>query len=145
MNDPAISYPDHFPERQCEAVLRGPAGDLEAMLDVAEASPARAVAVICHSVSADGGSLHSRVVQMMERSLRELGAHTVRLNFRGVGGSEGSFDLCLAWRDSDLNRCLFAFGIIGFTPSREINRGFIIFIVIHQRFDEFGPFTQAAH
>lgn len=92
MSDAPIRYPKQFPRQQCSVVLEGPVGDLEAMLDVAETSPPRAVAVICHSVSADGGSLHSKVVQMMERSLRELGAHTVRLNFRGVGESAGSFD-----------------------------------------------------
>ncbi|MEM7704147.1 MAG: alpha/beta family hydrolase [Pseudomonadota bacterium] len=87
-----LENPDHFPAEQRGASLKGPAGRLEVMLDVAEGGPARAVAVICHSVSAEGGSLHSKVVQMMERSLRELGAHTIRLNFRGVGESEGHFD-----------------------------------------------------
>ena len=36
--------------------------------------------------------MHNKVVTMAARSLRELGATTVRFNFRGVGHSEGSFD-----------------------------------------------------
>ena len=92
MTNTMLHHPDQFPAAQAGAMLAGPAGDLEAMLDPSEQSPAQAIAIICHSVSADGGTLHSKVVQMMERSLRELGAHTIRFNFRGVGDSAGEFD-----------------------------------------------------
>ncbi|MFK7955374.1 MAG: alpha/beta hydrolase [Lysobacterales bacterium] len=92
MTDPVLHHPEQFPPTQSEATLAGPAGDLEAMLNPSEEAPTQAIAIICHSVSADGGTLHSKVVQMMERSLRELGAHTIRFNFRGVGESSGEFD-----------------------------------------------------
>jgi len=36
--------------------------------------------------------MHNKVVTMAARSLRELGATTLRFNFRGVGESSGSFD-----------------------------------------------------
>lgn len=36
--------------------------------------------------------MHNKVVTMTARSLRELGATTVRFNFRGTGESEGDFD-----------------------------------------------------
>lgn len=36
--------------------------------------------------------MHNKVVVMAARSLRELGAATVRFNFRGTGESEGMFD-----------------------------------------------------
>ena len=36
--------------------------------------------------------MHNKVVTMAARSLRELGATTVRFNFRGTGHSEGEFD-----------------------------------------------------
>lgn len=36
--------------------------------------------------------MHNKVVTMAARSLRELGAATVRFNFRGTGASEGAFD-----------------------------------------------------
>ena len=36
--------------------------------------------------------MHNKVVVMAARSLRELGAVTVRFNFRGTGASDGLFD-----------------------------------------------------
>jgi hypothetical protein len=36
--------------------------------------------------------MHNKVVTMAARSLRELGATTVRFNFRGAGASAGAFD-----------------------------------------------------
>lgn len=36
--------------------------------------------------------MHNKVVTMAARALRELGATTVRFNFRGTGNSEGAFD-----------------------------------------------------
>lgn len=36
--------------------------------------------------------MHNKVVTILERSVRELGMATVRFNFRGVGGSQGSYD-----------------------------------------------------
>ena len=48
--------------------------------------------MLCHPLSTEGGSLNNKVVTMAARSLRELGAATVRFNFRGVGHSQGSFD-----------------------------------------------------
>ncbi|NLB56920.1 MAG: alpha/beta fold hydrolase, partial [Gammaproteobacteria bacterium] len=40
----------------------------------------------------EGGTMHNKVVTMAGRSLRELGATTVRFNFRGTGASDGEFD-----------------------------------------------------
>jgi alpha/beta superfamily hydrolase len=51
-----------------------------------------AVAVVCHPLPTEGGSMHNKVVTMAARALRELGLDTVRFNFRGVGNSAGSFD-----------------------------------------------------
>ena len=74
-------------------LLRGPAGKLECVCDVPEAGEARpATVVICHPHPLHGGTMHNKVVTIVERSMRELGLRTVRLNFRGVGESEGSFD-----------------------------------------------------
>src|SRR3546814_15471934 len=36
--------------------------------------------------------MHNKVVTMAARAMRELGATTVRFNFRGTGDSEGAFD-----------------------------------------------------
>lgn len=73
--------------------LAGPAGKLECEARPAALEVARnGIAVICHPLSTDGGSMHNKVVTMIERSLRESGMDTVIFNFRGVGRSEGVFD-----------------------------------------------------
>lgn len=88
----APSLPD-FPTEREELFLEGPAGRLECIVDVPEPDEARpATFVICHPHPLHGGTMHNKVVTIMERSMRELGLHTVRFNFRGVGESEGSFD-----------------------------------------------------
>lgn len=75
-------------------LLDGPAGALELAVDPPDAGvPAvAAIAVVCHPLSTDGGSLHNKVVTMVARAVRELGLATVRFNFRSVGQSEGEFD-----------------------------------------------------
>ncbi len=85
--------PEQFPTDTTEFFLTGPAGRLECLADVPEADLARpAVAVLCHPHPLHGGTMRNKVVTIMERSLRELGLRTVRLNFRGTGESEGEFD-----------------------------------------------------
>jgi alpha/beta superfamily hydrolase len=82
-----------FPVRAGEVLLPGPAGVIEAMVDVPDPADALPLtAVICHPHPMHGGSMHNKVVTMIERSLRELGANTVRFNFRGVGASAGEYD-----------------------------------------------------
>ncbi|MEF2147498.1 alpha/beta hydrolase [Aquilutibacter rugosus] len=72
----------------------GPIGPLEAIFEGPETDAVAqpVVAVICHPLSTEGGSLHNKVVTMTARALRESGVATVRFNFRSVGASVGSFD-----------------------------------------------------
>ncbi|WP_374012766.1 alpha/beta hydrolase [Pseudoxanthomonas koreensis] len=82
-----------FPATNQTLLLDGPAGALEVAVDLPEPEDARAlVVVICHPLPTEGGSMHNKVVTMVARALRELGATTVRFNFRGTGQSEGGFD-----------------------------------------------------
>ncbi len=83
-----------FPAVATVLTLPGPAGALEVAVDPPEADVAAVpvVAVLCHPLPTEGGSMHNKVVTMAARSLRELGVATVRFNFRGVGRSEGAFD-----------------------------------------------------
>lgn len=82
-----------FPVESGPVTLTGPAGRLEAMVELPAPADARPlVAIVCHPLSTDGGSMHNKVVTMAARALRESGAATVRFNFRGVGESEGAFD-----------------------------------------------------
>lgn len=85
--------PENFPGSHTEFFLRGPAGALECVSDVPEIADERpATVVLCHPHPQHGGTMHNKVVTILERSLRELGLRTVRFNFRGVGQSEGDFD-----------------------------------------------------
>lgn len=83
-----------FPSTSSQLTLPGPAGTLELAVDVPEGdvTPLPLTVVLCHPLSTEGGSMHNKVVTMAARSLRELGATTVRFNFRGVGESSGTFD-----------------------------------------------------
>jgi len=83
-----------FPTASGPVLLPGPAGLLEVHVDLPEddVAPLPLVAIVCHPLSTEGGTMHNKVVTMTARALRELGASTVRFNFRGVGQSEGVFD-----------------------------------------------------
>ncbi len=72
--------------------IKGPAGRIEALLDQPAAEPRPLLAIVCHPLPTEGGSMHNKVVTMTARALRECGATTLRFNFRGVGQSDGTFD-----------------------------------------------------
>ena len=80
-----------FPQASAPLQLPGPAGALEVAVDRADA-PRPVVAIVCHPLPTEGGSMHNKVVTMCARALRECGVDTVRFNFRCVGASEGRFD-----------------------------------------------------
>ncbi len=86
--------PPVFPAEHVTFLLPGPAGALEVTTSPADAGSdaVRGVAVICHPHPLHGGTMHNKVVTIVERSLRELGLACVRFNFRGVGHSAGSHD-----------------------------------------------------
>ncbi|HZX77596.1 alpha/beta hydrolase [Lysobacter sp.] len=87
MNNPA------FPTAETTTLhLDGPAGVLETIVEAPEAPERNAVAIVCHPLPTEGGTMHNKVVTMTARALRESGLATVRFNFRGVGASTGSFD-----------------------------------------------------
>jgi alpha/beta superfamily hydrolase len=81
-----------FPTESSTLQLDGPVGALELAVDLGDAPRRPAVAIVCHPLPTEGGSMHNKVVTMAARALRELGLDTVRFNFRGVGKSAGSFD-----------------------------------------------------
>ncbi len=82
-----------FPLTSGPLTLRGGAGAIEAVVDCPAPADARlGTAIVCHPHPLHGGTLHNKVVTIVERSLRELGLRTLRFNFRGVGASEGVHD-----------------------------------------------------
>ncbi|MFC2014822.1 alpha/beta hydrolase [Chloroflexota bacterium] len=50
------------------------------------------VVIVCHPYPPGGGNMFNNVVTDIFESLPEQGVTAFRFNFRGVGGSEGSFD-----------------------------------------------------
>jgi uncharacterized protein len=83
-----------FPLEATTLSLPGPVGMLEAAVDLPEPGvPVQPlVAIVCHPLPTEGGTMHNKVVTMAARALRECGATTVRFNFRGTGASHGKFD-----------------------------------------------------
>ena len=92
---PATTAPLAFPAESANFLLGGPVGAIEVATEPGEteaAEPSLGIAVICHPHPLHGGTMHNKVVTIIERSLRELGLDTVRFNFRGIGKSDGTFD-----------------------------------------------------
>jgi len=86
------------PPRAERARLAGPAGEIEALVEIpaddgaaAGAVPGR-FGVVCHPHPLYGGTLDNKVVYTLARAFVELGVPSIRFNFRGVGSSAGSYD-----------------------------------------------------
>ena len=73
------------------SVIAGPAGALEVALNLPEGE-ARGIALVAHPHPLQGGTMDNKVAQTLAKSFTGLGYIGVRLNFRGVGKSEGAFD-----------------------------------------------------
>jgi alpha/beta superfamily hydrolase len=72
--------------------LAGPAGSLEGLLQEHDAQKHAITAVVLHPHPLYGGTLHNKVVHRLASVLHGMGAAVLRINFRGVGASEGSHD-----------------------------------------------------
>ena len=71
--------------------IGGPAGPLEALLDLPEGEP-RAVAIFAHPHPLHGGTMHTKALYQAAKAMPRIGVAAVRFNFRGVGRSAGTFD-----------------------------------------------------
>jgi len=71
--------------------LEGPAGRLEALLNLG-ADNASHAALVCHPHPLYGGTLHNKVVFHTMKALNSFGYPVLRFNFRGVGLSQGEHD-----------------------------------------------------
>jgi len=71
--------------------LQGAAGVLECALDLPETAP-RGIALIGHPHPLFGGTMDNKVVHTLTRAFVALNYVAVRMNFRGVGASEGTYD-----------------------------------------------------
>lgn len=64
---------------------------LEGRLAAPDDRAPRGTAILCHPHPQYGGSMSSKLIPAMQRSLVAEGWTALRFNFRGVGRSEGSF------------------------------------------------------
>jgi len=71
--------------------ITGTAGSIEGVTHLPEGMP-RAIAVVAHPLSTMGGTMENKVVTTLVHTFVELGFAALRFNFRGVGGSKGTFD-----------------------------------------------------
>ena len=71
--------------------IPGAAGALEALLDLPGGTP-RAVAVFGHPHPLHGGTMHTKALYQAAKAMPRIGVAALRINFRGVGQSAGTFD-----------------------------------------------------
>jgi len=72
-------------------LIAGPAGTLEALLELEPGASAPLVILVCHPHPSFGGTMHNKVVFHAGKAAVQLGLPTLRFNYRGVGASEGEF------------------------------------------------------
>ena len=77
--------------KSLEIFIPGPAGRLEAKYykNPKFGSP---VAIVLHPHPQYGGTMNNRIVQLMYNIFLENGFSVIKVNFRGVGKSDGVFD-----------------------------------------------------
>jgi alpha/beta superfamily hydrolase len=89
--------------------IAGPAGPLEALLDLPAGEP-RAVAVLGHPHPLHGGTMHTKALYQAAKALPRIGVAALRFNFRGVGRSAGVFDAGPGEREDFLAAISFVSG-----------------------------------
>ena len=82
-------------EKETKLSISGLSGHLESALSRgntdAALSAQNLLAIVCHPHPQQGGTMDNKVVTTLQRTFRDLGVHVLRFNFRGVGGSTGTF------------------------------------------------------
>jgi alpha/beta superfamily hydrolase len=72
--------------------IETPSVSLEAVLREPRGAGLRGAAVLCHPHPQYGGTMDNRVVYRAGKGAVDAGFAALRFNFRGVGGSTGSYD-----------------------------------------------------
>ena len=73
-------------------VIKGPVGELQAILESPRDTEVVATAVVCHPHPLHGGTMNNKVAHTLARSFVNMNMAALRFNFRGVEKSGGSFD-----------------------------------------------------
>ncbi|MDO8953634.1 MAG: alpha/beta hydrolase [Gammaproteobacteria bacterium] len=72
--------------------IQGPAGKLELIFEQAQGDTTHSICfIMCHPHPLQEGTMHNKVVTTTCKAFQQMGCHTLRFNFRGVGLSEGSY------------------------------------------------------
>ena len=88
---PLVSQMQKLP-LQTKLTIDGPAGELEALLEVPRETPPIACVVVCHPHPLHGGTMLNKVAHTLARGFVGINFAAIRFNFRGVGKSQGNFD-----------------------------------------------------
>lgn len=71
--------------------IDGPAGNIEAILNLPDLVDQSKVAVVCHPDPLQSGTMDNKVVTTVAKSFNQLNIPCVRFNYRGVGNSSGVY------------------------------------------------------
>ena len=128
-------------------LIQGAAGNIQCALNLPDAEifpQLKGLALVAHPHPLFGGTMENKVAQTLARTFVSLGYVTVRMNFRGVGQSEGVHDAGIGETDDmetllkhmrkeypDLPLVLSGFSFGTFVQSR-----------LHQRLSEAGVAVQ---
>lgn len=74
-----------------EVFFNGPAGRIEGRYTESN-NPKAPLALVLHPHPLHGGTMNNKVIYSVYKTLVENGFNTLRINFRGVGRSQGKFD-----------------------------------------------------
>lgn len=132
-------------EKETRIAVAGPAGQLDAVLNAADAAGILAakslLAIVCHPHPLQGGTMDNKVVTTLMRTYRDLGIHVLRFNFRGVGKSEGQFDnavgelddllAVIAWAKSSLPHCPILLAGFSFGSSIAARASYSVVGLVH--------------
>jgi alpha/beta superfamily hydrolase len=72
--------------------IDGPAGLLEAILELPTEEKPLGSVVVCHPHPQHGGTMHNKVAHTLARAFVRSGFASLRFNFRGTEKSEGKYD-----------------------------------------------------
>ncbi|HQT81040.1 MAG: hypothetical protein B7Z60_03270 [Ferrovum sp. 37-45-19] len=72
--------------------LQGPVGNMELLVEKPDTSAPQGLSFVAHPHPLYGGSMQNKVTQTIATTFLRQGCITIRMNFRGVGKSDGTFD-----------------------------------------------------